>query len=105
MAWLLLLAAGVVEIIMAAALKAADGWTKPLPSVIGIVSALLSIFLLTHAIRQLPTGTAYAVWTGIGAVGVAVYGIAANGDPPSLSRLLCIGLVVAGIIGLRRIES
>lgn len=105
MPWLLLLGAGVVEIVMAAALKEADGWTKPLPSVIGIVAALLSIFLLTLAMRNLPTGTAYAVWTGIGAVGVALYGIVANGDALTLLRLLCIGLVVAGVIGLRLIES
>jgi len=105
MAWLLLFAAGAVEIVMAAALKAADGWTKPLPGAVGIVSALLSIFLLTHAIKQLPTGTAYAVWTGIGAVGVAIYGIAANGDTLSLPRLLCIGLVVSGVAGLRLIEA
>lgn len=105
MAWWLLLAAGVVEIIMAAALKAADGWTKLAPSVIGVVSALASIFLLTHAIRHLPTGTAYAVWTGIGAIGVAIYGVAVNGDSPTPARLLCIGLVVVGVAGLRLIEA
>jgi len=105
MAWWLLLAAGAVEIVMAAALKAADGWTRLVPSRIGIASALASIFLLTHAIRHLPTGTAYAVWTGIGAVGVALYGIAANGDSLSPTRLLCIGLVIAGVAGLRLMES
>lgn len=105
MAWWLLLAAGAVEIVMAAALKAADGWTKPIPSIVGIASALASIFLLTHALKQLPTGTAYAVWTGIGAVGVAIYGIAVNGDAPSPARLLCIGLVVAGVAGLRLVET
>ena len=105
MAWSLLVAAGIVEIVMAAALKSADGWTKLGPSVLGIASALASIFLLTHAIRHLPTGTAYAVWTGIGAIGVAVYGIAVNGDSATPARLLCIGLVVAGIAGLRFIDS
>ncbi len=82
------MAAGIVEIVMAAALKSADGWTKPGPSVLGIASALASIFLLTHAIRHLPTGTAYAVWTGIGAIGVAVYGIdvkATRPRPPDCS--------------------
>lgn len=105
MAWWLLLAAGAVEIVMAAALKAADGWTKPIPGAIGVASALASIFLLTLALRQLPAGTAYAVWTGVGAVGVAVYGIAVNGDSLAPARLLCIGLVVAGVAGLRLIET
>jgi quaternary ammonium compound-resistance protein SugE len=105
MAWWILFAAGIVEIVMAAALKAADGWTKPVPSIVGIAAALASIFLLTHAIKQLPAGTAYAVWTGIGAVGVAIYGIAVNGDSLAPARLLCIGLVVAGVIGLRLVES
>ncbi|NLD69663.1 MAG: multidrug efflux SMR transporter [Limnobacter sp.] len=105
MAWLLLVAAGIVEIVMAAALKSADGWTRPGPSALGIAAALASIFLLTHAIRHLPTGTAYAVWTGIGAIGVALYGIVANGDAATPARLLCIGLVLAGIAGLRFIEA
>lgn len=105
MAWWLLLAAGVVEIIMAAALKAADGWTKLGPSALGVISALASIFLLTHAIKHLPTGTAYAIWTGIGVIGVAIYGIAVNGDSTTPARLLCIGLVIAGVAGLRFIES
>ncbi|MEL1264499.1 DMT family transporter [Pseudoxanthomonas putridarboris] len=91
--------------VMAAALKAADGWSKPVPSIIGVTAALASIFLLAHAIKQLPMGTAYAVWTAIGAVGVAIYGIAVNGDSPSPARLLCIALVVAGVVGLRLIES
>jgi quaternary ammonium compound-resistance protein SugE len=105
MAWWLLLAAGLVEIIMAAALKAADGWTKPVPGLIGVVSALLSIILLTHAIKHLPAGTAYAVWTGIGAIGVAVYGIVVHGDAATPARLACIGLVVAGVAGLRLVET
>ncbi len=105
MAWWLLLAAGAVEIVMAISLKAADGWTKPGPSVLGVVSALASIFLLAHAIKHLPTGTAYVVWTGIGAIGVAVYGIAISGDSATFPRLLCMGLVIAGVAGLRFIES
>ncbi|MCW4456033.1 multidrug efflux SMR transporter [Flavobacterium sp. MXW15] len=105
MAWWLLLAASVVEIVMAAALKASDGWTKPWPSMLGIVSALASIFLLAHAIKHLPTGTAYAVWTGIGAVGVAIYGIAANDDAFTPARVLCLALVIAGVAGLRFIEA
>lgn len=105
MAWLILLLAGVVEIVMAAALKAADGWNRPLPSAIGIAAALASIFLLTHAMKALPAGTAYAVWTGIGAVGVTLVGMVVHGDSASPARLLCVGLVVAGVIGLRLVEE
>lgn len=105
MAWLILLLAGAVEIVMASALKAADGWSRPLPSAIGIGAALASIFLLTHAMKALPAGTAYAVWTGIGAVGVTLMGMVVHGDSASPVRLLCVGLVVAGVIGLRLVEA
>ncbi|MGR4868472.1 DMT family transporter [Variovorax sp. LARHSF232] len=105
MAWLILLAAGVVEIVMAVALKAADGWSRPLPSAIGVLAALASIFLLTHAMKALPAGTAYAVWTGIGAVGVALLGMLVHGDSASPARLLCMGLVIAGVVGLRLVEA
>ena len=105
MAWLILLLAGAVEIVMASALKAAAGWSRPLPSAIGIGAALASIFLLTHAMKALPAGTAYAVWTGIGAVGVTLMGMVVHGDSASPVRLLCVGLVVAGVIGLRLVEA
>ena len=104
MAWLILLLAGAVEIVMASALKAADGWSRPLPSAIGIGAALASIFLLTHAMKALPAGTAYAVWTGIGAVGVTLMGMVVHGDSASPVRLLCVGLVVAGVIGLKLVS-
>ena len=87
MAWLILLLAGAVEIVMASALKAADGWSRPLPSAIGIGAALASIFLLAHAMKALPAGTAYAVWTGIGAVGVTLMGMVVHGDSASPVRL------------------
>ena len=90
---------------MAAALKSADGWSKPIPSVIGIVMALLSVFLLTLALKHLPAGTAYAVWTGIGAIGVAFIGITVYGDSASPLRLLCMSLILAGIVGLRLLEK
>ena len=105
MAWLLLIGAGVVEIAMALALKAAEGWSKPLPGLFGIAAALVSIFLLTLAMKELPTGTAYAVWTGIGAIGVAVLGIIVYSDSPSFARLVCIALIMMGTIGLRLIEN
>ncbi len=104
MAWLLLVSAGLVEIVMAAALKASNGWSRPLPGAIGLLAALASIVLLTQAIKSLPTGTAYAVWTGIGAVGVALLGVLVHGDSASPARLACMALIVAGIAGLRWLE-
>ena len=100
-AWWLLGAAGVIEIVMALALKASQGLTRPLPTTLGLAAALASLLLLTQAMRHLPAGTAYAVWTGIGGVGVAVLGILVSGDSASPPRLLCIGLIVAGIVGLK----
>jgi len=105
MAWLLLFAAGAVEVLMALALKYAQGWTRPVPGALGVLAALASIFLLTHALRTLPAATAYAVWTGIGAVGVALLGIVLFGESAAPQRLLCIALIVAGIIGLRLLEA
>jgi quaternary ammonium compound-resistance protein SugE len=103
--WFLLLAAGAIEVVMAISLKYADGWTKPLPSAVGILAALSSIFLLTHALRTLPAGSAYAVWTGIGAIGMTAYGIFMLDESANPSRLLCIALVATGIVGLRMIET
>jgi quaternary ammonium compound-resistance protein SugE len=104
-AWWLVGAAGAVEMVMALALKASHGLTRPLAATVGLAAAALSLLLLTLAMRQLPAGTAYAVWTGIGGVGVALFGILVFGDSASPARLLCIGLIVAGIIGLRVLES
>ncbi|AMG44521.1 DMT family transporter [Achromobacter ruhlandii] len=105
MAWWILLAASGVEIVMALALKYADGWTRFWPSAIGIAAALGSIFLLTLAMRHLPAGTAYAVWTGIGSVGITVLGIVLFGDSPSVARLTCIALIVGGVAGLKLLEA
>jgi quaternary ammonium compound-resistance protein SugE len=105
MAWLLLIAAGAVEILMALALKASEGWTRMVPSVLGVAAALASIFLLTLALRHLPAGTAYAVWTGIGSIGVALLGILAFGESASAVRLACIAMIVAGTAGLRFTEG
>lgn len=105
MAWWLLFAAGLVEVAMALALKASQGWTRPVPAVVGVLAALASIALLAQALRHLPTGTAYAIWTGIGAIGVTAWGIAFHGDGASPARLACIGLVLAGIVGLRLVET
>jgi quaternary ammonium compound-resistance protein SugE len=105
MAWALLVAAGLLEIVWAVALKDADGFTRLWPSVIGIAAAWVSFGLLTLALRTLPVGTAYAIWTGIGVLGVAVVGILAHGESSSLARLALLALILAGVIGLKLVES
>lgn len=104
MAWVWLVLAGLVEIVMAVALKQTAGWTKLAPSVVGIAAALGSVFLLAHAVKSLPVATAYAVWTGIGSVGVVLVGFAL-GETPSAARLVCISAIVGGIVGLRLLEA
>ncbi len=101
MPWLLLTIAGLFEVGWAIGLKYTDGFTRPLPTALTAASMVVSLGLLGIALRDLPVGTAYAVWTGIGAVGTAALGIALFGDPATLPRLLCIGLIVAGILGLK----
>lgn len=99
MAWLVL--AGLFEVGWAAGLKWADGFTRFWPSLFTIVFMIVSLGLLGLALKQLPLGTADAVWTGIGTVGTAVLGMMALGEAATPARLLCIGLVVAGIVGLK----
>lgn len=100
-AWIILVIAGALEIVWAIGLKYADGFTKPVPSAITIAAMIASMWLLAQAARTLPIGTAYAVWTGIGAVGAALLGIMLFSESASVVRLGCIGLIVAGIIGLK----
>lgn len=104
MAWFLLLLASVVEIVMGVSLKYAEGWTRFWPSVGGLFFALLSVFILTFAMRHLPAGTAYAIWTGIGTIGTAILGIVLFGEPATALRLACVGLIVAGIVGLKLVS-
>jgi quaternary ammonium compound-resistance protein SugE len=101
MAWLLLLIAGLLEVGWAVGLKYTEGFTRLVPSVLTRVSMTASIGMLALALKTLPMGTAYAVWTGIGAVGTAILGIALFGDPAGIARIACIGLIVAGIVGLK----
>jgi quaternary ammonium compound-resistance protein SugE len=101
MAWLVLFIAGVFEVVWAIALKYSDGFTKLWPSVIFGVAAWLSFAFLSQALKTIPIGTAYAIWTGIGAVGVAIIGIAWFKEPAELARVACIALIVAGIVGLK----
>ncbi|NTF42089.1 quaternary ammonium compound efflux SMR transporter SugE [Rhizobium rhizogenes] len=101
MAWFLLFLAGLFEIGWAVGLKYTDGFTRLTPTVLTIISMIISITLLGLAVKTLPMGTAYAVWTGIGTVGTVLLGIWLLGDPATLVRLTCIGLIVAGIAGLK----
>jgi quaternary ammonium compound-resistance protein SugE len=101
MAWLALLLAGFCEIGWAVGLKYSAGFSKPLPTVLTGLALAASMALLAWAVRTLPLGTAYAVWTGIGAIGAVSLGIVLFKEPATLPRLICIGLIVSGILGLR----
>ncbi|ASO21133.1 quaternary ammonium compound-resistance protein SugE [Actinoalloteichus hoggarensis] len=104
-AWAILFVAALLEIVWALALKQAEGFSRLWPSVVGITVAVASFALLTIALRQLPVGTAYAVWVGIGAVGVAVTGMLFLGEAVTAPRLAFLGLIVVGVVGLRAVES
>ena len=101
MPWIYLLLAGIFEIGFAIGLKYTEGFTRLWPSVGTIISAGISLWLLTQALRTIPVGTAYAIWTGIGAVGVATLGIALFSESASPARLGCIALIIAGVVGLK----
>jgi quaternary ammonium compound-resistance protein SugE len=104
MAWAVLFTAGLLEIGWAIGLKYTEGFTRLLPSVLTLAAMAGSIILLGLALKTLPIGTAYAVWTGIGAVGTAILGIALFGEPATAARLASIGLIVAGIAGLKLVS-
>ena len=101
MAWVFLFVAGLLEIGWAIGLKYTEGFTRLVPSALTLSAMILSIVLLGLALKTLPVGTAYAVWTGIGAVGTAALGIYLFGEPATAARLASIGLIVAGIVGLK----
>ena len=101
MPWIYLLLAGIFEIGFAIGLKYTDGFTRLWPSVGTLVAAGISLWLLTQALRTIPVGTAYAIWTGIGAVGVATLGVVLFSESASPARLGCIALIVAGVVGLK----
>jgi quaternary ammonium compound-resistance protein SugE len=101
MAWLYLFIAGLFEVGWAIGLKYTEGFSRLVPSLLTVAAMIISITLLGIALKTLPVGTAYAVWTGIGAVGTAALGIYLFGDPATIARLASIGLIVAGIVGLK----
>ncbi len=101
MAWVYLFVAGLLEIAWAVGLKYTHGFTRLVPSVLTLVAMAGSVGLLGLALRQLPLGTAYAIWTGIGTVGTAIAGMILLGEPAGAMRLFCIALIIAGIFGLK----
>jgi quaternary ammonium compound-resistance protein SugE len=101
MAWIYLVIAGLFEVGWAIGLKYTDGFTRLWPSLWTVASMILSIWLLGVALKTLPVGSGYAVWTGIGAIGTAILGIYLFGEPATALRLASIGLIVAGIVGLK----
>ena len=101
MPWILLVIAGIFEVGWAIGLKYTEGFTRPVPTVLTVAAMVVSLGLLGLALRDLPVGTAYAVWTGVGAVGTAALGIFLFGDPATPLRLASIALIVAGIAGLK----
>ena len=100
-AWVIVLIAGLLETGWALGLKYSEGFTRPIPSVLTVVGALASFWLLSIAMKDLPVGTAYAVWVGIGAVGTAILSVFLFGDPVNLMRVLGILLIIGGIIALK----
>ena len=105
MAWTHLIIAGALEIFWAISLKYTDGFSKLGPSVLTIFGMIASFYFLAHALKTIPVGTGYAIWTGIGAAGTAILGIILFSESAALPRLLCIGLIIGGIIGLKLTSS
>lgn len=101
MSWLLLLLAGLFEVAWTIGLKYTDGFSRPLPTLLTLIAMAVSVLLLAMAVKQLPLGTAYAVWTGIGAVGTVLMGIWLFNEPATLARVLCLLLIIVGILGLK----
>jgi quaternary ammonium compound-resistance protein SugE len=105
LAWTILIGAGLLEIVWAIALKYADGFTRFWPSAIGLAAAIASFVMLSMALKDLPVGTAYAVWVGIGVFGVAIVGMIALGESASVLRFTFLALILAGIIGLKIMQA
>ena len=105
MAWILLSIAGLLEIAFALSMKSSEGFTRWIPGLLTVATGVSSVFLLSLSLRTLPVGTGYAVWTGIGAAGTAILGMALLGDSVAPMRVLCIALILAGVIGLKLVSS
>lgn len=101
MHWIVLLLAGLLEVVWAVGLKYTEGFTRLVPSAVTLAAMAGSVILLGLALRSLPLGTAYAIWTGIGTVGTVIWGIMVLDEPASVARLMCIAMIVLGIAGLK----
>jgi quaternary ammonium compound-resistance protein SugE len=101
LAWVILVVAGLFEVGWAIGLKYTEGFTRPWESTFTVAAMIVSVVLLGWAMKTLPVGTAYAVWTGIGAVGTVLLGIVLFKEPATVARLLCVALIVSGIVGLK----
>jgi quaternary ammonium compound-resistance protein SugE len=104
MAWFLLFVAGLLEVGWAVGLKYTDGFTRPIPTLVTVISMIASVGLLGLSLKTLPLGTAYAIWTGVGTLGTAVLGVILLGEAATVARLACIGMIVAGIVGLKLVS-
>jgi quaternary ammonium compound-resistance protein SugE len=104
-AWFSLLIAGVFEVVWVIGMKYSEGFTKPVPSILTLISLILSLVLLSHALKTIPMGSAYAIWTGIGAVGVVMLGILIFDEDVSFGKSICIIMIVFGIMGLKLLSS
>ena len=105
MAWIYLVVAGLFEVAWALGLKHTEGWTRLWPSVGTLAAMVVSFWCLSQALRAIPIGTGYAIWTGIGAVGVAIFGIVVFGESATPARLACIAMIVAGVVGLKIVSG
>ncbi|MFN8361575.1 MAG: quaternary ammonium compound efflux SMR transporter SugE [Candidatus Kapaibacterium sp.] len=101
MAWFILIIAGLLEVGWAIGLKYSEGFSKPIPSILTVIGMILSFYLLSISLKTLPVGTAYSIWTGIGAIGTAILGMVLFHEPRDMARLVCMLLIVAGILGLK----
>jgi quaternary ammonium compound-resistance protein SugE len=101
MPWLWLAVAGIFEVVWVVLLKSSDGFTRLVPSAGTILAMVVSFFCMAQSLRTLPMGTVYAAWTGIGAAGGMIWGIAMFGEPATVARIVCVALILAGVIGLK----
>lgn len=104
MAWVYLTVAGLFEIGWAIGLKYSHGFSRPVPSLLTVAAMVMSVWLLSIAMKSIPVGTAYAVWTGIGAIGVAILGMVLFGESREVARLVCLFLIIVGILGLKLVS-
>ncbi|NEU05039.1 DMT family transporter [Clostridium senegalense] len=105
MQWLFLVLAGLFEVGWALGLKYSEGFTKFMPSAFTVLGMIASFYFLSLSLKNLPLGTAYAIWTGIGTIGTVILGIILFKEPISITRLICIGFIVVGIVGLKLVSS